>query len=189
MSILIARLISILAHPFILAALATLISADLHHASPLLFRVLVVILLILGTTALGFAAWQVRAGRWQHVDAVHPAERKVLNGFLAGLLLISSLLAWKYFPEPELAYGLLVSGIAIVAAMALSPWLKISLHSCFAAVAAGILWPASFAIIIGLIISVAVYWSRWVLHRHTTAELVTGTLIGIACAILYQLLA
>jgi len=183
-----ARLISVLAHPFIVSAAATLISANNHHASPALFRALIVILLVLGAIAVGFALWHVRTGQWQHIDAVHPAERKILNGFLAALLLISSILAWKYFPEPGLAYGLLVSGVAILIAMILSPWLKISLHSCFAAVAAGILWPSMMAIVVGLIITTAVYWSRLFLHRHTSSELLTGSMVGVVCATGYHFL-
>src|SRR5437868_11218890 len=101
-----ARMLSVLLHPFILSAIATLISADMHQASPLLFRLLVFILILLGAIALGFAWWHVRVGRWEHIDAVAPEERKILNLFLTLLLLISSGLAWKYFPEPELAYGL-----------------------------------------------------------------------------------
>jgi len=189
MKIFAARMTSILTHPFILSAIATLISADQHDASPFLFRTLLVILFTLGAVAVGFAWWHVRTGRWAHIDAVAPEERKVLNLFLTLLLLISSGLAWKYFPEPELAYGLLISGIAIVAAMLVSPWLKISLHSCFSAVAAGIIWPKFYAIEIGLVISALVYWARIVLKRHTPLEMLAGSVIGIGCATLYQMLA
>ncbi len=189
MTVFVARMISVLLHPFILSAIATLISADLHQASPLLFQLLIFILITLGAIALGFAWWHVRAGRWQHIDAVAPAERKVLNMFLTLLLLISSGLAWKYFPQPELAYGLLISGIAIVAAMLISPWLKVSLHSCFAAVAAGIVYPTFNAIAIGVGISVLVYWARFVLKRHNMLELLAGSVIGIGCAMLYQVMA
>jgi hypothetical protein len=180
------RLVSVVTHPFIVSAIATLISADLHHASPILFRALVIILTLLGLVAVGFALWQVRTGRWKHIDAVHPVERKVLNIFLAALLLSSSILAWKYFPEPELAYGLLTSGVAIVIALVLARWLKISLHSCFASLATGILWPSFLALLTGITISAVVYWSRLVLKRHTVAELAVGSLIGATCAMGYH---
>jgi len=188
MKALAARLVSVIAHPFILSAGSTLISADAHHASPSLFKVLVLVLVVLGGIAIGFALWHVLTGRWKHLDAVEPSERIVLNGFLATLLLISSALAWRYFPEPELACGLLVSGSAIVIALLISPWLKISLHACFAAIATGILWPASYAFLAGAVFSVAAYWSRLVLRRHSVNELAVGSVVGIVCAMGYHAL-
>ena len=184
----IARSISVIGHPFILSAIATLLSADNHHASIELTHELILILAVLGCVAIAFSVWHVRTGRWQHMDAINPHERKVLNGFLAGLLLLSSMLAWRYFPEPELAYGLLIAAIAIVIAIILSRWLKLSLHSCFAAIAAGILWPSLIALCAGILLTVAVYWSRLILHRHTRLELIAGTVIGAVCAVGYQLL-
>ncbi|HVY22365.1 MAG TPA: hypothetical protein VG962_03350 [Steroidobacteraceae bacterium] len=184
----IARSISVVSHPFILSAIATLLSASNHHASVALTHELILIIAVLGFIAISFSAWHVRTGRWQHVDAVKPHERKVLNGFLAVLMLLSSLLAWRYFPEPELAYGLLIAGTAIVIALLLSRWLKLSLHSCFAAIAAGILWPSLIALGIGIIITAAVYWSRLILQRHTLAELIAGSASGCVCALVYQVL-
>lgn len=184
----IARSISVISHPFILSAIATLLSASRHHASEALTHELILIVAVLGFVAIAFSGWHVHTGRWQHLDAVKPDERKVLNGFLAALLLISSALAWRYFPEPGLAYGLLTASVAIVIALALSRWLKLSLHSCFAAIAAGILWPSEIALFAGIAITAAVYWSRLILHRHTLWELVAGSLIGCICAVGYQLL-
>jgi membrane-associated phospholipid phosphatase len=138
--------------------------------------------------ALGFSIWSVRSGRWAHVDASNPVERRSLNWFLSVSLMIASAISWHDPAAHELAFGFLVCGVAVVVALALSPVLKISLHTCFAAVAAGLLWPNQILVAAGLCVVAALAWSRLVLHRHTIAEVVLGAVVGVGSAVGYHAL-
>src|SRR5207249_8753879 len=72
-----------------------------------------------------FSLWQVRCGRWQHIDASARTERSSLNIFLAAVLFLSVGIAFYQLREPGLPLGLLLSGVLIVVAMLVSPWVKL----------------------------------------------------------------
>jgi membrane-associated phospholipid phosphatase len=178
MRISLARGLSIAGHPLVLAPLAAL-SAALSHAAPVkLIRVLLIAVLAGSIAVLAFSHWNVRSGRWTHIDASNPPERRALNGFLVGLLLLGSAIAWRADPTHQLSLGLLIAASAVMTALALSPLLKISLHTCFAALAAGFLWPSPVALAVGAAVVLALAWSRLTLRRHTPTEVFSGALIG-----------
>lgn len=188
MRILLARSASILGHPLLLMPAAALGVAVSRDASEQLTRSLVLILAGVVTAALAFSTWSVLSGRWAHIDASDPSERRSLNWFLAAMLFTVGAIAWSRYPSRELAFGFLVSALAVLVALALLPVFKISLHTCFAAIAAGLLWPNPFFITAGLLVVGAVAWSRLVLRRHTIAEVLWGGLVGAASAIGYHAL-
>jgi hypothetical protein len=185
----VARCVSIIGHPLVLAPAAGLLAALSQDASVRLMRLLLVALLAASLVVLAFSLWNVRSGRWAHIDASNPSERRVLNGFLVGLLLFGSAVAWRTDPAHQLSIGLLIAGLAVVTALALSPILKISLHTCFAALAAGFLWPAPVALATGAVIVVALAWSRVTLRRHTLAEVFSGAFVGGLSAVAFHVLA
>lgn len=188
MRIAIARGASILGHPLLLMPAAALAAASMRSASAQLAP-LALVLGALVCAALVFSVWCVWSGRWSHIDASNRGERRSLNWFLALALFGTSLIAWRMFPTHELAYGLAVSGISVVVVLLALPVLKLSLHTCFAAMAAGLLWPSPVFIAIGLVIVIALGWSRVVLRRHTLAEVVMGVLVGTLSVIGYHALA
>jgi hypothetical protein len=183
-----ARGVSIAGHPLVLAPAAGLLAALSQGAPARLMRSLLVVLLAASLVVLAFSLWNVRSGRWAHIDASNPPERRVLNGFLLGLLLVGAAVAWRTDPAHHLSFALLIAGLAVVTALALSPILKISLHTCFAALAAGFLWPAPFAIAAGGVVVGALAWSRLTLRRHTPAEVFSGALVGLLSAVAYHVL-
>jgi membrane-associated phospholipid phosphatase len=78
-----------------------------------------------------------------------------------------------------LSLGLLLCGLLIVVAMAVSPWIKLSLHASFAAFAAVLLWPLPlWQFALASLAAAAIGWSRVRLARHTAAEVWVGSLIG-----------
>ena len=109
----IARILSILGHPLVVVpgAVATLV---LHGGASSETLSTLVICGIAGVV-LVFSFWQVRRGRWQHVDASAPAERKSLNLFLAAVLFLSAAMAFYQLPASGLPLGLALSGFLIVA--------------------------------------------------------------------------
>ena len=80
-AIVIARSLSILGHPLVVvpAAVATLV---LHGRTPSAGLIVSAVCGIAGAV-LVFSFWQVRRGRWQHIDASVQGERRSLNLFLA----------------------------------------------------------------------------------------------------------
>ena len=155
-------------------------AASGRDAPPQLLRVAlataVAVALIVGLVSL----WQVRSGRWAHVDASHPRERSQLNLLLAGLLYAAAALLWVLGQPPAVIGGPLLAALLVLLTHALRRWLKVSLHAAFALFAAALVWPhVPGALAIGAL-ALGVAWSRLVLGRHTRAEVLTGLLLGAA---------
>ena len=128
---------------------------------------------------MGYSAWQVRRGRWAHVDASARHERGHLNRFLfVALAAGAALVAW-HGTQPVVALGMAMSAAMILAAMASARWCKLSLHMAFAVFAAwllrelGTIWTLA-----ALLFAVAVAWSRLALRRHEPRDLVAGAIAG-----------
>jgi len=173
----IARILSILGHPLVVVpgAVATLV---LHGGASSETLSTLVICGIAGIV-LVFSFWQVRRGRWQHVDASAPAERKSLNLFLAAVLFLSAAMAFYQLPASGLPLGLALSGFLIVAVMLVSPWIKLSLHASFAAFAVVLLWPLKLWYVAPASVAAAgICWSRVLLARHTVVEVLGGSILG-----------
>ena len=136
-----------------------------------------------------YSGAQVRAGRWQHVDASVPHERRQLNHLLALLLFgVAGALWWGGQPGP-VALGVALGGAVVVLASLLRHWLKLSLHAAFAVFAAALLWPSGLAVLGVLALAGGVAWSRLVLRRHTLCEVVVGLLAGGVAGVMFQRLA
>jgi len=175
-----ARLLSIVGHPALLMPVAVAFAASGTGAPPQLLRVAlstaVAVAVIVGLVSL----WQVRAGRWAHVDASHPHERNQLNLLLVGLLCAAAALLWALGQPSAVAAGPLLAALLVLLAHALRRWLKVSLHAAFALFAAALVWPHALGTLgIGLL-AISVAWSRLVLRRHTLPEVLTGLLLGAA---------
>src|SRR6185295_11351300 len=101
MRIAIARSLSILGHPLVVVpgAVATLV---LHGRTSSAALIVSVVCGIAGIV-LAFSFWQVRRGRWQHVDASARAERRSLNFFLAIILFLGGAVAFFELDERGLS--------------------------------------------------------------------------------------
>jgi len=178
MRIAIARGVSIVGHPVVLISAAGLIAASTHGASAAQLRIIGVTLLLLAVIVIGFTWWQVKAGRWAHVDASARTERSSLNAFLSTLLLVSAVLAWFVLRNLHLSVALALSATLILIALALARWLKMSLHVAFATFATTLLWPLSWGLAAGILVTAVVAWSRLTLGRHVAADVIAGFLLG-----------
>jgi hypothetical protein len=175
-----ARLISILGHPVLtlpLAALALVAARD-----PSSLRTTAIGVALVAASVMGFSWRQVKRERWAHVDASRPEERLGLNRAL--LLLLAALAGLAMVRGMrELALGLALSALLILAALALSRWCKLSLHVAFAVYAAGLLWSLSaFAACAAFAFAAAIAWSRLALARHEPRDVAVGAAFGAAAA-------
>lgn len=184
MSIVLARTVSILGHPAVLLPLAAVTLAAAHGDTGLAWRMSAGFAAWLALV-LGYAWWQVRRGRWAHVDASARDERRSLNRFLLLALSAGLLLALWRGPQ-ALALGTALSAAIVAAAMLGERWFKQSLHMAFALFASVLLWPLGrLAFAAGLALCVAVAWSRLRLRRHTPRDLIAGAVAGLSAGVLF----
>jgi hypothetical protein len=183
----VARAISIRAHPIVLVLVAALIAASSRGATFVQLRLVAAALVGLGVIVLGFSWLQVRNGRWSHVDASAPHERRSLHVFLAAVLLLGSALLWLLTRRLHMAIALALSGALVMSALLMARWVKASLHAAFAAFATALVWPNALAVVGGLVVTVAVVWSRLALGRHVAADIATGLVLGAVAGAGYQM--
>ncbi len=186
-----ARALSILGHPVLVLPLAAWLAqahgtgAGAAQAAGAPFGGAPAGLAVFGALVMGWCWWQVRRGRWRHVDASGPDERRMLNRFLLVALAGGALLAWRFASAgAALAVGLPL--LMVAAALLTTHWCKLSLHVAFATYAAALLWGVGpWATILGLAFCAALAWSRWTLQRHAPRDLLAGAFAGGAAGLLF----
>ena len=190
MSLVFARGVSILGHPLVTLPAALALATALQRHDPA-----GALRIVMGTSAIGAlvmsASWRrVRSGRWAHVDASAPAERRDLNrGLLVGLS-IAALAAWTIAGDAFTALALALGAALIALALLTARVWMLSLHVAFAVFAALLLRPSgTAALVAGLAFAALVGWSRLRLGRHRPRDLVAGTLAGAAAGLAHGALA
>ncbi len=184
----IARVVSIIGHPLIFLSTAALIAATEKGVSMQQLKFIFITLVMLGLISMAYSYFQVRSGRWTHIDASAQGERKTLNIFLATLCLLSAGIVWVLSDRPHMAIALALSGALFIIALLISKWVKLSLHTAFAVFATTLLWPNIFAVSIGIIMTALLIWSRLTLGRHVVKDIIVGFVTGACAGVLYQLL-
>ena len=183
-----ARALSVVGHPALLMPVAVVAAAASRGAPPHVLGAAAAATVFVAVSVGVFSLVQVRAGRWAHMDASIPRERRQLNLFLVLLLFgCAALLWWSGQPRPA-CMGLAVGGALVGCALVLRGRLKLSLHAAFAVLAASLLWPSLPAVLLVLCLAAGVSWARLVLQRHTLLEVVAGLLAGGAAGMVFNLL-
>lgn len=138
---------------------------------------------------MAYSAWQVRRGRWSHVDASNSGERRSLNRFLLVALLLSTVLAATAGHSRELTWGLGLSAAMVGVAMLTARWWKLSLHMAFVVFAACLLtFGATWWVgLMALAFAALVAWSRLALQRHVPRDLVAGIVTGALAGVAFVL--
>lgn len=184
-----ARALSIVGHPMLVLPLAVLLLSRAHGDGSGVWW------LGLGfgffaAMVMGYSWWQVRRGRWAHVDASAKHERGSLNRFLLIALAIAALLATVMVSQKELALGLGLSVGLIAIAMLTSRWCKLSLHMAFAVFAAAMLSRLGWEYgVPAAVFVVAIAWSRLALRRHTPGDLLAGMAAGVVAGWVFWFMA
>ena len=177
-----ARIVSIALHPFaVFGALALLAAWQLDPAS--LPR-------IAGGMAIAVAAvwvfvWQRRhAGHWGTVDASSKHERPLL--YVVVLLVVIAYAAWLGRASPLVSGVIAVVGMLCFAGIA-NRWIKLSLHmASLAFCAVALWWLHRGAGMVAFALLPLLGWARLRMARHTMAEVVGGTMLGLATGIALQ---
>ena len=175
----IARWLSILFHPFVTATvLVTGTAVHFGSAREALSSALLVGAMTLLPLAL-LMIRQVRKGSWSDVDASDSAERPLLFGVaVCGLIVLLPVLlllrSGSYLVRGTLIVLLMVATCAVI-----TKWLKVSLHMAFGALATTALLFLRSPV--GWVLLAAMFplaWSRFMLKRHSTIEILAGLLTG-----------
>ncbi len=184
----VARAVSIFGHPMLVLPLVVLVLTLLRgDARGALWMGLGFALF--AAVVMAYSGWQVRRGRWAHVDASGKTERSALNRFLLVALAASAALAFWWGASRELALGLALSAAMVLLAIRTARWWTLSLHMAFVVYAALLLMQAAWwAGAIGLLFAGLVAWSRLQLRRHVPRDLVAGACTGAAAGVAYALI-
>jgi phosphatidylserine synthase len=174
-----ARWLSIIGHPFAMAAVL-IVGTALHFGAPKdAARALMLVALVALLPVAVLMIRQVRRGAWRNVDASEVAERPLL--FAVAIVALAALLGYAvvFRPGSFLIRGSLgVFGLLAACAVA-TRWVKVSLHMAFGALAATTLLllgsPAGWVVLAFL---PALAWSRLALGRHRLSEVAIGVFVG-----------
>ena len=178
-----ARWVSILAHPFIMVGILVTVAARRYGPPADATRILLWTTLFTILPLVILMTIQVRRGSWAHVDASHPRERPLL--FAVGAIGLLALLACLFVLRP---HSILIRGVVGTLAMlatcaVVTRWVKVSLHMAFAALTTTSLMllgsPIGWAL---LAVLPLLAWSRLVLGRHRPLEVALGALAGFVSA-------
>jgi len=183
-----ARMLSIVGHPALLMPAAVTVGASRADSAPRLLPVALATAIAVALIVGLYSLWQVRAGRWLHVDASQPAERRQLNLFLAALLGgAAALLAVLGQPLP-VVLGPVLAALLVLLTHLLRHWLKVSLHAAFAVFACAMVWPHPLPTLAAAMLAAGVAWSRLALRRHTGPEVLLGLLLGAGLGAAFRVL-
>jgi hypothetical protein len=175
-TILLARVLSIAGHPFVVVPL-TIAAATRNWVWTAAISAGMVLPLLVITLR------NVRPGLWSDPDVSRQEQRSGL--YRAGLPLLAATTLLLYFLDagPRMMRGLAAAAAMLLLGVLGNRWLKISLHLMIAAyctVLIGDLYPRTLWWTLPLL--AALGWSRRKLNRHTWAEVAVGTAIGAAAS-------
>lgn len=175
-----ARAISIVGHPIVVlpGAVAGLLALRAETSASLWYTL--AFAFVLGIGLLIYSYFMVRRGQWAHIDASDRVERRQLNHLTFVVLLLTTALSFYLQIWSISTVGLLGVTLMMGVILLVGPWLKVSLHTSFAALAASLFWGLWPILTVGALCVVLIGWSRLVLSRHSADEVVLGGLIGAA---------
>jgi hypothetical protein len=177
-----ARAVSIAGHPGVLMPAAVVIAAPGHLRSAALG-----VSLACAFAVLGYSLYKARRGDWVHVDASVPAERAQFNSRIGLGLILAAGVLWLAGLNVGFPSVVGLSGLIVAVGHLFRGVAKLSLHVAFAVFATFLVWPNQIAAI-GLVLAAAgVAWSRLALRRHVAADVVLGTLAGVAAGLAFHL--
>ena len=176
-----ARAISWIGHPlvFVTVSVGLVISARLPNRTGFVILLTLFVSVILPTAILLFGG--VRSGRWSDADVSVRAQRIRFYPIAIPISAVGVAAMWFLSAPDFVLRGALVTVVVFIVAGIANLRSKLSLHALFAVYCTTILFRVrpEFGLI-ALALALLVSWSRLYLGRHGPAEMIIGTLIGLA---------
>lgn len=179
------RAISILGHPTVLVpasivlALRGRVSAGQAIA---MFVVVTASIVFIGA----YLVHGVRAGRLSHIDVSKREERGGFYRVSMISLAVATVVLYLTHASPSAVRGTGIVLALIVVSSVVNRWIKASLHTAFAIVAAGVVGVGTRSLVLLVCFSLAAFavgWSRLALRRHTPTEVCVGAALGLLAAL------
>ena len=169
-----ARLLSIILHPFVLSPITVALATRDWRATAFVGAATIL-------PILAVLLWNLRRGVWSDFDVSRRDQRSGLYWIAIPLFAAAGV----FLPAPPwFARSMLALVCALVIALAAGPLLKTSLHMLFALFCTAVLAKACvWSPAVMLPLSLALAWSRWHLQRHTPWEIAAGSLLGLAAGL------
>jgi membrane-associated phospholipid phosphatase len=179
-----ARWISIIVHPVTFPLLSLGIVADAADPQHSLLGAVRWVLIALALTSVPISllvSYKVLRGHWSDLDVSVRRQRYLLYPF-GMLCVVALLIVFIALGAPRIVIS---ATLALLLANVVSGFVnlvyKISAHASAAAMCAIVLWAGAPAFgIPATIAALLVGWSRVVLGRHTTGQVILGWLVGVA---------
>lgn len=184
-----AKFLSIAGHPFVfmLLVIAAVGVRFLRREQTAIALSVIFFLVIVPFTL--YILREVRAQRWTNFDVSVREHRPRMYAVALLLIFAAAGLLYLLGAPAGIVRGTLFGAGLMILTLALNRWLKVSLHAAVSAYAAVILWRVEPAIaVVAFVACLAIGWSRVVLKRHTRAEVIVGTLCGLAVGAILVLL-
>jgi membrane-associated phospholipid phosphatase len=176
----IARLASLLGHPFLTIPLYTIIiTFNIYDIRKALF-VSAIVLIGFFVPLIVWNLVRTKKGIYTNFDVSNQQQRKSMYVF--ALPLLSGVLVVFYFTHqaPALLINILFGVILLLASYLVNFYIKCSGHMSLTIFLSFIILPVNFiAAICLLLCAIVIGWSRLELKRHTFAEVMTGMFLGL----------
>jgi hypothetical protein len=175
-TILLARILSIAGHPFLLIPLMIAVATGNR-----VWTAVVAACTVLPMFAI--TVRNVRRGTWSDHDVSRREERTRLYRALFPLIALSAVVLYFLGAGPQMMRGFAAAAVMLALGILGNRWLKISMHmmtAAYSGVVIAWLHPAATWGIVPFVAAIA--WSRHKLERHTWPEIAVGIIIGAASA-------
>lgn len=186
-TLLIARWVSRLGHPFLLPLVALLVVTLQVVPTREALAIVALTAVTITIPVLLFTRRQVQQQRWSDYDVSVRQDRYRLYPLILALCGISALSFWLLDAPAFMLRGILAGGALAFVAMLINLVLKISLHAALATLCALVIlalipWLGLAACVFAALVG----WSRVALRRHTAVEVISGALLGgiVACTLI-----
>ncbi|HEV7239654.1 MAG TPA: hypothetical protein VGQ36_10470 [Thermoanaerobaculia bacterium] len=170
----IARILSAVLHPFVVAPLTVALATRNWRWTAAIAATLILPLAFI-------LIRRTRRGDWSDFDVSRREQRPGLYLAAIPLLALAAIVVWRLGASSGFLRSFLAIAFLFVAGLIGNRFLKISMHMMFGAfclVIVARLYPSSLFFTLPLLAALA--WSRWRLERHTPAEIAVGLLLGTA---------
>lgn len=135
-----------------------------------------------------FTLVKVRKGVWNNLDVSDQNHRGQFYGMLISLLAVLTIISWVADVPRSIAMGTTAILSLVTIAFVLNNSIKVSLHTGFSVfVACVLLLMQPLLALFAFALAIAVAWSRVVLKRHSTREVMIGGALGLVVGGLFIL--
>jgi len=175
----VARIVSVVGHPFVLLPLTTVIAVSRNSSPVRTLAIGIITVLVTVVPLLLIIRRKVATGKWSDMDVSVSSERDSFYPIAITVVIVSGLIFWILDFPRSLLIGIIISLVLLLAAMIINRRSKISLHLIFAVYCAVCLFAVSYLIGAGFILlSIAIGWSRILLERHNFGQVLSGMMLG-----------